>query len=160
MFVKVQMAVFAPTVAVTVNVPDVVLAVRVGATASPSWSVVADAVDKPPKVPPAPPDGTTVNVIVVFGAGFVKESVTWATRGNGNGVATTVLSGVPPTARMFAAVPGAMLKAALLPDWSPVASARSVYEPATDTLKPWNVAVPVASVGRTGGVAPGFGGLS
>ena len=86
MFVKVQVAVFPPTVAVTVNVPAVVLAVRVGATASPCGSVVTDAVDEPPKVPPAPPDGTTVNVIVVFGAGFAKESVTCATSGNGNGV--------------------------------------------------------------------------
>ena len=91
MFVKVQVAVLPPTVAVTVNVPAVVLAVRVGATASPCWSVVTDVVDEPPKVPPAPPDGTTVKTITALGAGFAKESVTCATSDNGNGVPTTVL---------------------------------------------------------------------
>jgi hypothetical protein len=96
-FVRLKFAVDPPTLAVTVKVPAVLFAVRVGVAAMPLVLVVAYNVVKPPDAALAPDVGA-VKVTVAPFKGLPFGPVTVTCKGVANAVPTTVLCGVPPVA--------------------------------------------------------------
>src|SRR5271170_1101167 len=88
------------TVAVTVNVPTVALAVSIAELATPLAPVVA-VLTPPAKVPPGPVVGA-VKVTATPATGAPATSVTVTASGAAKAVFTVALCGVPPVAAMFA----------------------------------------------------------
>jgi len=138
------------TEAVTVNVPAVPLAVRVGAVAKPAPFV--GTIVKPVNVPPAPATGFTVNVTVAPGTALPLPkgpSVTLTVNAAGNGLPNPVLCGVPPTVTIDAGDPvvvDAVLVRAKNAVPIPAANAVTTYDPAVPLAVNVIAAMPFGSV--------------
>jgi hypothetical protein len=100
-----------PTVAIAVYAPEVPLAVKAVAVATPLALVFAVVirVPEPAKVPLAPEAGA-VNVTSTPLTGCEPLSSTVATIGDAKAVLTTVVCGVPPVAVIVAAVEAVLLR--------------------------------------------------
>src|SRR6185369_6034787 len=96
-FVKAKVTGASPdTAAVTLYVPILLFAVRMGDVAIPDELVVAVAVVLPPKLALAPLEGA-MNVTEIPASGFDEALVTRACSGLANAVPAVVLCGVPET---------------------------------------------------------------
>src|ERR1700683_2824074 len=87
------------TDAVTVYVPAVPFAVKTGAVATPCALVVAAALELPPNLPEAPPEGA-VKVTVALGSGLADESLAVASRPMEKAELTAVLCPPPAVTEM------------------------------------------------------------
>src|SRR5260221_10326920 len=115
------------TVAVTEYEPATVLAVNVGAVATPLALVVTVALA--PNVPEAPDNGAA-NVTLTPAIGLLDASLTVACSPVANAVVIAALCGVPAVAVMLAGAP-AVLVIEKLAGATPLAVAVTQYEPAT-----------------------------
>src|ERR1700680_2305768 len=136
--VRVKVVERTPTEAVTVYVPPVLLAVKVGAEAKPLLPVIPEG--GPPNVPRAPLTGFTVNVTVAPWTGFPPASVTLTVNAP-NVPPTPALCGVPAKATIAAGGP-VFLRA----------KKASLLTPGADAVTKYGPAVPLAL--NIGGATP------
>ena len=133
------------TLAVTLYVPAVVLAVNVVAVATPAALVLAVTVVTPAVKVPLAPEAGAVNVTVAPTIGLLLASLTVADSAVANAAPTVAVCGVPPVAEIDAAVPAVFVRLNVVDRLA--VDAVTVYEPAFElAVKAGAVATPDALV--------------